>query len=152
MMTRTTKKAMMTKEQALMAFATAIVREILREEPNADDVIPATARQTAPDEGPPMPRFDFDESADDFCEHGGMRIPRAQCPVHGPDAETTVSAEELDDLTNETHEEANPLIARARRLAEQQRRQQGSERLFPEDMPNLKGMGPPEELPPNLVV
>jgi hypothetical protein len=144
----------MNKAQALDIAITAMFREILREDGENRENLPDPVTARPPDEGPPMPRFDFDESADDpngFCEHGGMRIPRAQCPVHGPDAETTVSAEELDDLTNETHEEANPLIARARRLAEQQRRQQGSERLFPEDIP-MSGLGPPNELPPNLVV
>ena len=131
----------MTKAEALMVFATAIVREILREdgEPQAPEV----PRETPSDEpSGPQPKFDFDES-NDVCEHGGVYFDRNLCPVHGPQAQAEVSAEELDDLTSD---EAPAPIQRARRLAEQNRKRAQKERLFPEDLP-MSGLGPPEDLP-----
>lgn len=137
----------MTKPEALHIAMTAIMREFLRED---GPLLPDFAAGPPPPIEPtgPQPRFDFVD--DDFCEHNGHLVPRATCPVHGPDGEVVPTAEELDDLTTETFEEENPMIARARRLAERQMRQQ-SERLFPEDLP-MAGAGPPPEIPPNLVV
>jgi hypothetical protein len=131
----------LTKAEALTIFATAIVREILRED--AEPRVPDVPRGTPPDEpSGPQPRFDFDESGD-VCEHGGIYIPKETCPVHGPGAQEGVTAEELDDMTSD---EAPAPIQRARRLAEQNRKRAQKERLFPEDLP-MSGLGPPEDLP-----
>lgn len=137
----------MNKREALGIAITAMFREILREDDPTENK-QFHGSDPLPEPGMPRPQFDFVD--DDFCEHNGHMVPRASCPVHGPDAETVPTAEELDDLTSETFEEENPLIARARRLAERQLRQQ-SDRLFPEDIP-MAGAGPPPDIPPNLVV
>lgn len=130
----------MTKAEALHIFATAITREILRGQDEPEQVTPA--QPEAPYEGPPQPRFDFDESAD-VCEHGGMRIPRSECPVHGDEANMDVTPEELDDITSE---EAPGPISRAKRIAEQRRKQAETERVYPEELP-MSGLGPPQDLP-----
>lgn len=139
----------MNKAQALDIAITAMFREILREdEPNGyipREVIP----KDGPEPGIPKPLFDFVD--DDFCEHNGHLVPKATCPVHGPESETVPTAEELDDMTSETFEEENPMIARARRLAEQKLRQQSQERVYAEELP-MGGAGPPPDVPPNLVV
>lgn len=140
----------MTKAEALAIFTRELVRELLREDSPTDLAGLMGQRHPPPlDEDPnPQPRFDFDESAD-TCTHNGITIYKVDCPVHNPEMQGAVSAEELDDLTSETFAEENPMIARARRLAEQKRRQEaGSERLFPEDLPNMKGAGPPADEPP----
>lgn len=136
----------MTKAEALHIAFTAIVRELLREDHVVEYVAPRPAEELQ--DPNPQPRFDFDESAD-TCTHNGITIYKVDCPVHNPEMQGAVTAEELDDLTSETFAEENPMIARARRLAEQKRRQEaGSERLFPEDLPNMKGAGPPADEPP----
>jgi hypothetical protein len=61
------------------------------------------------------------------------------------------TAEELDDITNETADEGNPLIAKARRIREQRERAAKNERLYPEDL-EMRGMGPPPPDDPPLVV
>ncbi len=140
----------MTKAEALAIFTRELVRELLREDEPAPAPAPAAA-SSQPDPGPAwaQPRFDFDPSSDqefcaqpETCEHGGVLLNRAECPVHGPSAQVAPTAEELDDIASE--EVAAP-IARARRLAEQKARQARTERLFPEDLP-LRGMGPPADL------
>lgn len=133
---------------------TAIMREILRNDEYVDEPHPDVERihQNLEHEQEPVsptPRFDFDESSD-VCYHNGIAIPRDECPEHSDEAQRPVSAEELDDITGETTEEENPMIARARRLAQQQNRQH-SERLFPEEIP-MSGAGPPPDIPPNMVV
>jgi hypothetical protein len=130
----------LTKAEALHIAFTAIVRELLREDDGV--VLPVAPGPPSPEDPPsgPQPQFDFDESV---CEHGGVFFERATCPVHGPQAQAEVTAEELDDITSE---EPPGLIQRAKRLAEQKARQARSERLFPEDIP-MSGMAPPEELP-----
>jgi hypothetical protein len=142
----------MTKEQALMAFATAIVREILRE----DTLEPHSAaefhdvRPPEPEDPNPQPKFDFDEST---CEHGGLVIDRSVCPFHGPEAMgPPPTAEELDDITGEKVEEANPLIAKARRKRELREQQAKNAPLYPEDLP-MSGLAgrPPEDGPPLVV-
>jgi hypothetical protein len=135
------------KERALHIAMTAMIREILRDE--GDENQANTAPPSEPNQGPPQPRFDFTD--DDLCEHNGMLMERAKCPVHSDEAQQPVSAEELDDMTRETFEEENPMIARARRLAEQRQRQAAEERVYAEDNP-MSGAGPPREEPPPLVV
>ena len=135
------------KYEALHVFATAIVREILREDgpPQSFEVVgpPAPA---APDERPPEPRLDFDAS-NLVCEHGGMYFDRELCPVHGPGAQGDTKIEDLDTIVADVEPDltAGP-IARARRMAEQRAKAAGRERLFPEDLP-MRGMSPPEEIP-----
>jgi hypothetical protein len=135
------------KERALHIAMTAIMREIMRDE---GDNRANTPPPSEPTQGPPQPRFDFTD--DDLCEHNGMLMERAKCPVHSDEAQQPVTAEELDDMTRETFEEENPMIARARRLAEQRQRQEAQQRLYPEDLENMKGMGPPPPEEPPLVV
>ena len=129
---------------------TAIMREILREDgPGA--IVPAPGPHAPPPEDDPNPRpqFDFDEST---CEHGGLVIDRSMCPIHGPGATGPApSAEELDDMTGETFDEGNPLIARARRKKALEERRAAQQRLYPEDLP-MAGMGPPDPDNPPLVV
>lgn len=138
----------MNQERALHVFATAIVREILRVSEDELPIISDVALPQEPAPGTPTPRFDFDESAD-TCEHNGMLFDRNLCPVHGPEGTAPApTAEELDDLTRETFEEENPMIARARRLAAQKKRQEGQERVYAEELP-MSGAGPPPEIPPN---
>jgi hypothetical protein len=144
----TKKRTTMTKEQALMAFATAIVREILREGPEPYETAAILPTVEPPPDNNPRPQFDFDEST---CEHGGLVIERAACPIHGPSAQEEVSAESLDDITSETHDEGNPLIARARRKKALEERRAAQQRLYPEDLP-MAGMGPPDPDNPPLVV
>jgi hypothetical protein len=133
---------MMTKTEALQVFATAFVRELLREndEP-ARPVAPPLAEKNDPDT-PPQPRFDFDAS-NEVCEHGGVYFERAACPVHGQSAQEEVTTEELDDIASE---ETPNQLKRAERLRKQRDRQAKTERLFPEDLP-MSGLAPPEELP-----
>jgi hypothetical protein len=131
------------KREALEIFATAFVRELLRED------APTTAlRGTDPlpdphDDPNPQPRFDFDES-NDYCEHSGYYIPKIICPEHGPQAteEPAPTAEELDGIAGE----APPpnIIARAERARARREKQAANERLFPEDI-EMRGMGPPPE-------
>ena len=130
----------MTKAEALTIFATAIVREILRE----DDAPLQASSSPVPDDSPsgPQPRFDFDESPD-LCEHGGVWFDRKTCPVHGDEAQSEATPEELDDITAD--ETPAPML-RARRLAEQKAKRANSERLFPEDLP-MSGLGPPQDIP-----
>jgi hypothetical protein len=138
----------MTKAEALAIFTRELVRELLRE----DEPTPApAAAPSQPDPGPgwAQPRFDFDPSSDqefgaqpETCEHGGVLLNRAECPVHGPAAQVAPTAEELDDIASE--EVAAP-IARARRIAEQREKKRRSERLFPEDL-EMRGMAPPVDL------
>jgi hypothetical protein len=135
----------LTKQEALHIFTTAIVREILREGDEAPGIVPPGP--PSPDEQPPTPRFDFDDSAD-TCEHNGYIIPRASCPVHGPGGAEEVTAEELDDL--ESEEPPGP-IQRAARIAALKRQQEAEERQYAEDIP-MSGMAPPRDIPPNLVV
>jgi hypothetical protein len=147
----TRKTTTMNKADALAIFATAIVRELLREPVYEDDVVPAAARlQPEPEDPNPHPQFDFDEST---CTHGGLVIDRSICPIHGPDAMgPPPTAEELDDITGETADEGNPLIAKARRLKEQRERKERTQRLYPEDLP-MSGLGPPipDDVPPPVV-
>lgn len=132
----------MTKAEALHVFATAIMRELLRED--GENVAYTAGAPPPPDEPPsgPQPRFDFDES-NDVCEHGGIYFDRKLCPVHGDDAQAPVSDQELDDITSDEPPNA---VLRAQRLAEQRAKRAAMQRLFPEDLP-MSGMGPPEDLP-----
>ena len=136
------------KAEALAIFATALMREILREDepapepvalnPAPQDPSPEPPRSGDEAPGTPMPLFDFDES-NDVCEHNGVWIPRASCPEHGPGADVVPTIEELDDMDSE---EVSGPIARARRIAENKAKQEAQKRLFPEDLP-MRGMGPP---------
>lgn len=123
----------MTKSEALAIFATAIIRELVDDEtPGSVDEVP---RETPAEPSAPQPRFDFDES-NDVCEHNGVYIQRATCPIHGPNAQADVSPEDLDSLTGEQPE-----------LHRRQRKPRvAPERLFPEDIP-MSGLGPPDDLP-----
>jgi hypothetical protein len=138
------------KADALHIAMTAIMREILREDgPGA--IVPAPGLHAPPPEDDPNPRpqFDFDEST---CTHGDLVVDRSICPVHGPGATGPApSAEELDDMTGETFDEGNPLIARARRKKALEERRAAQQRLYPEDLP-MAGMGPPDPDNPPLVV
>jgi hypothetical protein len=140
----------MTKRESLLAvFATAIVRELLREPVYEDDVAPATQRVREETPRPPQPQFDFDEST---CEHGGLIIDRSVCPIHGPGAMgPPPTVEELDDITDETVEEANPLIARAERKRRQRETAQKNTPLYPEDIPMSGVAGRPPDDPPLVV-
>jgi len=136
------------KAEALAIFATALMREILREDESAPEPValnpapqdPSPEPPRSGDEAPgtPMPLFDFDES-NDVCEHNGVWIPRESCPEHGPGADVVPTIEELDDMDSE---EVSGPIARARRIAENKAKQEAQKRLFPEDLP-MRGMGPP---------
>jgi hypothetical protein len=132
------------KERALHIAFTAIVRELLRDGGDEGPYDRELGEHAPPIDGPqgPQPRFDFDES-NDVCEHNGVLIPRAQCPVHGPEAEYVPSAEELDDINSD--EPPSP-IARAERIRKQREKNAGKERLFPEDIP-MSGLGPPQDMP-----
>jgi hypothetical protein len=137
------------KAEALSIFATAIVREILREGPEPYETAAILPIVEPPPDNNPRPQFDFDEST---CEHGGLVIERAACPIHGPGAQEEVSAESLDDITSETHEEGNPLIARARRKKALEERRLAQQGLYAEDIP-MSGLGPPipDNIPPPVV-
>ena len=128
-------------------------REILREDGPTTDLAGLMGQRQPPppeDDPNPHPQFDFDEST---CEHGGLVIDRSMCPIHGPEnMGPPPTAEELDDLTNETFEEGNPLIARARRKAEQQRRREAQAGQYPDERNPLSGLGPPDPDSPPLVV
>jgi hypothetical protein len=138
----------MNKADALMIFATAIMREILREDDGPRELPPTDPRSRIDDDPNPRPQFDFDEST---CEHGGLVIERAACPIHGPGATGPApTAEELDDITSETHEEANPLIARARRKKALEERQRAQRGLYAEDIP-MSGLATPPGDPPLIV-
>lgn len=132
----------MNKLEALHVFATAMVRELLREDEERFAPLPPQAPTVDPN-APPEPRLDFDAS-NDVCEHGGVFFNRELCPVHGPSVQEDVSAEELDDITSE---EVPGPIARARRITEQRLRQAREARQYPEELENMKGMGPPEPVP-----
>jgi hypothetical protein len=135
------------KAEALAIFATALMREILREDASPPPPVelmpgpdPSAESPRSEDEAPgtPMPLFDFDES-NDVCEHNGIWIPRETCPEHGPGADVVPTIEELDDMESE---DVSGPIQRARRIAENKAKQEGKQRLFPEDLP-MRGMGPP---------
>ena len=132
-------------------FVTALVRELLREDADREWVAPQASPSVPASPTGPQPRFDFVPESDaeygaqpEACEHGGILISRALCPVHGPAAEVAPSADELDDMASE---DVPAPVARAQRLAEQQARAARGERLWPEDLENMKGMGPPPDLP-----
>lgn len=134
----------MNKAEALHIAFTAIVRELLREDDKlpGPPYAPANFRAAA-EAGPPQPQFDFDES-NDVCEHGGVWIERATCPVHSDEAKEYVpTAEELDDITSDDSPE---VLQRAARLKAQRERAASVGPLFPEDLP-MRGMGPPADLP-----
>jgi len=140
----------MNKAEALHIAMTAIMREILREDgPGA--IVPAPGLHAPPpdDDPNPHPQFDFDEST---CEHGGLVIDRSMCPIHGPGATGPApTAEELDDMTGETFDEGNPLIARARRKKALEERRAAQQRLYPEDLP-MSGLAGPTDDGPQIVV
>lgn len=139
----------MNKREALDIAITAMFREILREDGEYVKVPPGPP-YGPPEPHQPTPQYDFVD--DDFCEHNGHLVPKATCPVHGPESETVPTAEELDGLTgDDSFEEENPMIARARRLAAQKQRQESQQREWPEELP-MSGAGPPPDIPPNLVV
>lgn len=138
----------MTKGEALAIFTREIVRELLREDEMATPVAAPTPPQPAVEDDNPQPRFDFDESQD-YCEHAGILIQRAACPIHGPGAQEAVSAESLDAATGEEPEVAAP-IAKARRLAAQRKREEAQGRTYAEELP-MRGMEPPGEQPPMTV-
>ena len=133
----------MDKREALHVAITAIFREILRED-EPWQAAPAPFPQAEPPDENPYPRLDFDES-NDLCEHGGVYFNRELCPVHGPSAQEDVTAEELDDITNETAGEANPLMARAQRAAALRAQREATKPLFPEDLPMSGLAGRPPE-------
>jgi hypothetical protein len=138
------------KERALDIAITAMFREILRDsdEPRGAQ-LPMPGAPPPEDDPNPRPQFDFDEST---CEHGGLVINRSVCPIHGPEnMGPAPTAEELDDIVNETQDEGNPLIARARRKKALEERRAAQQRLYPEDLP-MAGMGPPDPDNPPLVV
>lgn len=129
---------------------TAIMREILREDgPGA--IVPAPGLHAPPpeDDPNPHPQFDFDEST---CEHGGLVIDRSMCPIHGPEnMGPPPTAEELDDMTGETFDEGNPLIARARRKKALEERRLAQQGLYAEDIPMGGLVGRPPDDPPLVV-
>jgi hypothetical protein len=138
----------MTEKELVTTFVTALVKA-LTTTPDEGWNVPAQPPEKA-EPAAPQPRFDFVPESDAqyggddaLCEHGGSFFDRASCPVHGPSAQETPTAQELDDIVSEA--EPAP-ISRARRLAEQKARQARSERLWPEDL-DMKGMGPPPDLP-----
>jgi hypothetical protein len=142
----------MTKRESLLAvFATAIVRELLRESVYEDDVVPATARQPVDPDPNPHPQFDFDESGD-VCEHNGIWLPKHLCIIHGAEAQAPAPTdEELEDITGETAAEANPLIARAERKRRQRETAQRNTPLYPEEIPMSGVVGRPPDDPPLVV-
>lgn len=138
----------MNKADALTIFVRALMRELLADDKPAKTVavgprkprVPKARPQ--PEEDPnPQPRFDFDES-NDSCLHGDLWIPKAACPIHGPSAQNGVSDIELDAIAGD---ELPAPLARAKRIAEQRLAQEREGRLFPEELGNMKGMGPPPE-------
>ncbi len=136
----------MTKAEALAIFTREFTRELLREDgPRGGSFSETDPLNLAGSDPNPRPQFDFDESV---CEHGGLMIDRALCPVHGPDATGPApTAEELDDITSETHDEANPLIAKAERLRRQREARQAQQRLYPEEIPMSGLATPPGDAP-----
>ena len=143
----------MNKERALDIAITAMFREILREDGPTTDLAGLMGQRDLPpppvDDPNPRPQFDFDEST---CEHGGLVIDRSMCPIHGPGATGPApSAEELDDMTGETFDEGNPLIARARRKKALEERRAAQQRLYPEDLP-MSGLAGPTDDGPQIVV
>ena len=141
----------MDKARALDIAMTAIMREILREdETHFSSRGPRPPRIDDPPEDPnPHPQFDFDEST---CEHGGLVIDRSVCPIHGPGATGPApTAEELDDMTGETFDEGNPLIARARRKKALEERRLAQQGLYAEDIPMGGLVGRPPDDPPLVV-
>jgi hypothetical protein len=138
------------KSEALHIAMTAIMREILREDgPGA--IVPAPGLHAPPpeDDPNPHPQFDFDEST---CTHGDLVVDRSICPVHGPGATGPApSAEELDDMTGETFDEGNPLIARARRKKALEERRLAQQGLYAEDIPMGGLVGRPPDDPPLVV-
>lgn len=133
----------MNKAQALDIAITAMFREILREDDLGFPPVSLIPKDASERDRPPEPRFDFDESGD-VCEHGGVWIDRATCPIHSDEAKEYVpTAEELDDLVSE---EDPGMLQRAARLRQQRERVASVGPLFPEDLP-MKGMGPPADLP-----
>jgi hypothetical protein len=138
------------KADALHIAMTAIMREILREDgPGA--IVPAPGLHAPPpeDDPNPHPQFDFDEST---CEHGGLVIDRSMCPIHGPEnMGPPPTAEELDDMTGETFDEGNPLIARARRKKALEERRLAQQGLYAEDIPMGGLVGRPPDDPPLVV-
>jgi len=142
----------MNKAEALHIAMTAIMREILREDDRKEPGSPYAGGNVPPppdDDPNPRPQFDFDEST---CEHGGLVIDRSMCPIHGPGATGPApTAEELDDMTGETFDEGNPLIARARRKKALEERRAAQQRLYPEDLP-MSGLAGPTDDGPQIVV
>lgn len=139
----------MNKAQALDIAITAMFREIMREDDGSP--LPAPPWPGTPPEDPrqPTPQFDFDEST---CEHAGLVINRSACPIHGPEAMGPApTAEELDDITGETHDEANPLLAKAKRVREQRERLQRQGPLYAEELPMAGLVSPPSDEPPLVV-
>jgi hypothetical protein len=137
------------KREALDIAITAMFREILREDSENRASVPVTAPPPMNDDPNPRPQFDFDEST---CEHGGLIIDRSVCPIHGPGAMgPPPTAEELDDITDETVEEANPLIARAERKRRQRETAQRNTPLYPEEIPMSGIVGRPPDEPPLVV-
>ena len=138
----------MDRERALHIAVTAIVREILGG--NAPSYSGSPTGNTLPDDDPnPRPQFDFDEST---CVHGDLVIDRSVCPVHGPQSMgPPPTPEMLDDIVNETQEEANPLIARAERKRRQREEAQKNAALYPEEIPMSGLVGRPPDDPPLVV-
>lgn len=137
----------MNKAEALAIFARALMRELIADEKPAPKAAVTPRKTRAPKPPPddpdpnPQPRFDFDES-NDSCLHGDLWIPKAACPIHGPSAQNGVTDTELDAIAGG---ELPAPLARAKRLAEQRLAQEREGRLFPEELGNMKGMGPPPE-------
>jgi hypothetical protein len=136
----------MTEKELVTTFVTALVKALTTTSDEGWNV-PAKPPESA-EPAAPQPRFDFVPESDleyngNVCFHGGVAFSREACPEHGPLAEETPTAQELDDMASES--EPAP-ISRARRLAEQKARQARTERLWPEDL-DMKGMGPPPDLP-----
>ena len=138
----------MNRALALEIFARALMRELLADDKPAKTVAAGPRKprvpkaRPEPEEDPnPQPRFDFDES-NDSCLHGDLWIPKAACPIHGPSAQNGVTDTELDAIAGD---ELPAPLARAKRIAEQRLAQEREGRLFPEELGNMKGMGPPPE-------
>jgi hypothetical protein len=129
------------KAEALSIFATAFVRELLRDDEPPPAHTNGYAAPTPDDDPNPQPRFDFDES-NDYCEHSGYYIPKIICPEHGPQAteDPAPTAEELDGIAGE--DPPPNIIARAERARARREKQAANERLFPEDI-EMRGMAPP---------
>ena len=143
----------MNKAEALHIAMTAIMREILREDGPTTDLAGLMGQRDLPPpplvDPNPHPQFDFDEST---CTHGDLVVDRSICPVHGPGATGPApSAEELDDMTGETLDEGNPLIARARRKKALEERRLAQQGLYAEDIPMGGLVGRPPDDPPLVV-